>query len=54
MLQHADRALYEAKALGKNRVCCLGEFTTEGDEENFLRSVHNTDDALPVLKKTVK
>ncbi len=53
VLQRADRALYEAKALGKNRVSCWGEFTTEGDEENFLRSVHNTDDATPVLKKTV-
>ena len=51
VLQRADRALYEAKALGKNRVCCWGEFATEGDDENFLRSVHNTDDAAPLLEK---
>ena len=51
VLQRADRALYEAKALGKNRVCCWGEFATEGDEKNFLRSVHNTDDATPVQEE---
>jgi diguanylate cyclase (GGDEF)-like protein len=51
VLQRADRSLYEAKALGKNRVCCWGEFAAEGDEKNFLRSVHNTDDATPVIEK---
>lgn len=39
VLQRADRALYEAKALGKNRVCCWGEFEHD-DEESFLGSVH--------------
>lgn len=48
VLQRADRALYEAKALGKNRVCCWGEFVTSDDEKSFLGSVHNTDDATPV------
>jgi diguanylate cyclase (GGDEF)-like protein len=40
VLQRADRALYEAKALGKNRVCCWGEFTPGKQEEGFLASVH--------------
>ncbi len=51
VLQRADRALYEAKALGKNRVCCWGEFVIEGDDKSFLGSVHNTDDAIPVQEK---
>lgn len=40
VLQRADRALYEAKALGKNRVCCWGEFAPGKQEEGFLASVH--------------
>lgn len=40
VLQRADRALYEAKALGKNRVCCWGDFSPGKDEEGFLASVH--------------
>lgn len=48
VLQRADRALYEAKALGKNRVCCWGEFSAEDDERTFLGSVHSPDDATPV------
>ncbi|HSF19021.1 MAG TPA: GGDEF domain-containing protein [Vicinamibacteria bacterium] len=40
VLQRADRALYEAKALGKNRVCCWGEFEPGEDEDSFLGSVH--------------
>jgi diguanylate cyclase (GGDEF)-like protein len=48
VLQRADRALYEAKALGKNRVCCWGEFVTADNEKHLLGSVHNTDDATPI------
>ena len=51
VLQRADRALYEAKALGKNRVCCWGEFVADGNDKSFLGSVHNTDDAIPVYEK---
>jgi diguanylate cyclase (GGDEF)-like protein len=40
ILQRADRALYEAKALGKNRVCCWGDFAAGGDDKGFLGSVH--------------
>jgi diguanylate cyclase (GGDEF)-like protein len=40
VLQRADRALYEAKALGKNRVCCWGEFVAVNDEKTFLGSVY--------------
>lgn len=54
VLQRADRALYEAKALGKNRVCCWGEFSAEEDDKSFLGSVHNTDDATPVHEKRKK
>lgn len=42
VLQRADRALYEAKALGKNRVCCWGEFVADSDEKGFLGSVYGT------------
>jgi diguanylate cyclase (GGDEF)-like protein len=43
ILQRADRALYEAKALGKNRVCCWGEFSVAGnDDKSFLGSVYGT------------
>jgi diguanylate cyclase (GGDEF)-like protein len=43
ILQRADRALYEAKALGKNRVCCWGEFAVAGnDDKSFLGSVYGT------------
>ena len=38
VLRRADRALYEAKALGKNRVVAWGEFAD--DEKSFLGSVH--------------
>ncbi len=40
ILQRADRALYEAKALGKNRVCCWGDFATGNDDKAFYGSVH--------------
>jgi diguanylate cyclase (GGDEF)-like protein len=40
ILQRADRALYEAKALGKNRVCCWGEFTISTDGKDVHASVH--------------
>jgi diguanylate cyclase (GGDEF)-like protein len=42
VLQRADRALYEAKALGKNRVCCWGEFVAGSDDKSFLGSVYGT------------
>ncbi len=45
ILQRADRALYEAKALGKNRVCCWGEFTIENDDKGFQGSVHGNSSA---------
>jgi len=32
VLDHADRALFEAKARGKNRVCCWGEFPMDRKE----------------------
>lgn len=54
VLQRADRALYEAKALGKNRVCCWGEFVAEDDEKGFLGSVHNTDDTAAIVEKKKK
>jgi diguanylate cyclase (GGDEF)-like protein len=40
ILQKADRALYEAKALGKNRVCCWGDFTVGAEDKVMLASVH--------------
>jgi diguanylate cyclase (GGDEF)-like protein len=40
ILQRADRALYEAKALGKNRVCCWGDFAIGNDDKGFQGSVH--------------
>lgn len=41
VLKRADRALYEAKAQGKNRVCCWGEFAPDDvDEDGFQESVH--------------
>jgi diguanylate cyclase (GGDEF)-like protein len=42
ILQRADRALYEAKALGKNRVCCWGDFAITPDDKGFHGSVHGT------------
>ncbi len=47
ILQRADRALYEAKALGKNRVCCWGDFTIGNDDEGFQGSVHGNSVAEP-------
>ena len=53
VLQRADRALYESKALGKNRVSCWGEFDADGDSALMQRgSVHGTsDDEIPAVKK---
>ncbi len=39
VLDHADRALFEAKAQGKNRVCCWGEFPSDRKPE-YRGSVH--------------
>ncbi|HJS75606.1 MAG TPA: GGDEF domain-containing protein [Vicinamibacteria bacterium] len=59
ILQRADRALYEAKALGKNRVCCWGEFETGTDDKTFDGSVHggagraeNEEEREPVSEET--
>lgn len=49
VLQRADRALYEAKALGKNRVSCWGDFAMADDDKSFLGSVHGTGDTTPTL-----
>ncbi|MGH9335924.1 MAG: GGDEF domain-containing protein, partial [Vicinamibacteria bacterium] len=40
VLQRADRALYEAKALGKNRVCCWGDFAVDNADQSVFGSVH--------------
>jgi diguanylate cyclase (GGDEF)-like protein len=53
ILQRADRALYEAKAMGKNRVCCWGEFAVpDNDEKTFLGSVYGTWPDAPVKKRS--
>ena len=38
VLDRSDRALFEAKAQGKNRVCCWGEFPM--DRKEFRGSIH--------------
>jgi diguanylate cyclase (GGDEF)-like protein len=48
VLQRADRALYEAKALGKNRVSCWGDFSAD-DDKSFLGSVHGSGDTAPAI-----
>jgi diguanylate cyclase (GGDEF)-like protein len=40
VLDHADRALFEAKAQGKNRVCCWGEFPVGRRAKEFRGSIH--------------
>jgi diguanylate cyclase (GGDEF)-like protein len=47
ILQRADRALYEAKALGKNRVCCWGDFAIGNDDKSLHGSVHGNPGAEP-------
>jgi diguanylate cyclase (GGDEF)-like protein len=41
ILERADRALYEAKARGKNVVCCWGDFSPGSKKGNVMGSVHN-------------
>lgn len=41
ILERADRALYEAKARGKNVVCCWGDFPPSVSSKKLLGSVHN-------------
>ena len=41
VLEHADRALYEAKAKGKNTVCCWGDFPSESSSNNQIGGVHH-------------
>jgi diguanylate cyclase (GGDEF)-like protein len=51
ILQRADRALYEAKALGKNRVCCWGEFPAGNDEKELHGSVHGLAGRVPEIEE---
>ena len=41
VLECADRALYEAKARGKNGVCSWGDFSLESKKCKFMGSVHS-------------
>ena len=41
VLGHADRALYEAKARGKNTVCCWGDFPSDSSSDNQIGGVHH-------------
>lgn len=41
VLGHADRALYEAKAKGKNTVCCWGDFPAKSGSDNQFGGVHH-------------
>lgn len=50
ILQRADRALYEAKALGKNRVCCWGDFAIGPDDKALQGSVHGNAESSGTLK----
>lgn len=48
VLARADRALYEAKARGKNRVCGWGDFQVERDDPAPKASVHDPGEARPL------
>lgn len=50
VLDHADRALFEAKAQGKNRVCCWGEFP-DARKPNYRGSVHRRSEKDAALEK---
>jgi diguanylate cyclase (GGDEF)-like protein len=41
ILGRADRALYEAKARGKNSVCCWGDFSSSEGSEEIGASVYS-------------
>ncbi len=50
VLDRADRALFEAKARGKNRVCCWGEFPM--NREEFRGSIYGRrSEEVPRLEK---
>jgi len=51
VLAKADRALYEAKAQGKNRVCCWGEFAADEAMFTLKGSVHDRGEASPLDPK---
>ena len=54
VLDHADRALFEAKAQGKNRVCCWGEFPSDR-KPDYQGSVHRRpEEAAPLATEEIE